>query len=477
MPILASLFFLILNASLAALAPQAEWVWVALISNAGSLGAFLALRNQLPAPLRLTATGLVMVFLLNYHMQIFLVDWLYYSTSFDALWRDFSLRRLDGSMSARAESIYLITTAFGLICAGLTACASFCRGGGLWQQQSGIAQVHQGQRASNTLWIIFAFGSGTALLGVLIQVTFGVGALTAERAFAGRWDGVFYHGLVTLTPLLFMAVHWESLRKGHTALARFSLLAYGGLAIVETAMMSSRGFVVLQMLPFVLLYLWMGYPPRRLLSMGAATIALTLMLYPVMTTVRTLRSVSGYGAADSISTALSSSSNEGSDIAANLVRMSARFIGYTSYLTSLERPDTRFDWSYLDLDRIITLRENGFTRFFTEEIAGFGAGIRGHFSSPGLLGAAQIIGGPALVLAVPPLFALITMWTIRFLCRWKSRLGPLVPVNVLASLLFLFEEGVFDLIFTRLLLVTLALVLLNWLFHFSVPDEQGPATA
>jgi hypothetical protein len=188
--------------------------------------------------------------------------------------------------------------------------------------------------------------------------------------------------------------------------------------------------------------------------------------------VRNLRAISGYGATESIQAALTTDTSGYAGLSTSVIKMCVRFIGYTSYLTSLERPDDRFDWDLLDAERIATLRENGFTRWFTESIAGYGAGIQRHFSSPGLLGAAQVIGGPAFVFAIPPLFAIAAMGLISALANRDWRLGPLVPVNVLASLLFLFEEGVFDLIFTRLMLVGISLVILNWLFRFVVPDVQ-----
>ena len=105
-------------------------------------------------------------------------------------------------------------------------------------------------------------------------------------------------------------------------------------------------------------------------------------------------------------------------------------------------------------------------------MAGYGRGIRRHFSSPGLLGAAQVLGGPWLVLLMPPLLALLTMAAISALERRPTRLGPLVPVNLLASLLFLMEEGVFDLILTRLVLAGIALLILNWVFRLTVPDQE-----
>ena len=459
---------------LAVVSPSAGWVWIATLCNLGSVGVFLGVRQRLSAPLRLTAVALLLAYVLNYHGQIFLVDWLYHSPSFDSLWREFSLLRLDGSIEAHTETIYQITAIFALVCSALTAFACIW---GEAAQPSGPFQtvLPRATQGAQALWVIFAFGCGAALLGLLVQFTFGVGALTAEKAFAGRLDGVLHHSLVTLAPLLFMAIHWEGIRQGHVTLARVSLAAYAALAIAEMAMMSSRGFMVLQMLPLVLLYLWMGIPGRRILMVGAITALLTLLLYPVMTAVRTLRSVSGYGALDSIETALSAG-NDGGGLSDNFVRISARFVGYTSYLTSLERPDDRFDWSYLDFERILTLRENGFTRWFTEQIAGYGAGIHGHFSSPGLLGAAQVIGGPVLVVLVPPLFALLTMFAVRLIQGRAWRLGPLVPVNVLAALLFLFEEGVFDLIFTRLILVTFSLVLLSWLFRLAVPIPAAVLT-
>jgi len=470
--LLLSLLLLVINVMLAWFTPPPEWVSLAVMSNLGSLAVFWRVRGNMATAARLTATSLVVVYLLNYHMQIFLVDWLYHSERFESLWREFSLRRLDGSLESRIDTVYAITAIFALLCSLFTAFGLRAKPGA----PASPGPMVQARSGAQTLWVIYGLGVACTAVGLLAQVTLGIGALTAEKAFGGRWDGVLYHGLVTFAPLLFMAIHWEGLRQGHSALSKLSLITYGALAVAEMAMMSSRGFVVLQMLPLVLLYFWMGYSPRKLLTIGLATMLVTVLLYPIITTVRGLRANSGYGAVESIQAAFTS----GSDVTNTgtiLVRMSARFIGYTSYLTSLERPDDRFDWSYLDGERLLTLRENGFTRWFTERIAGYGTGIQRHFSSPGLLGAAQVLGGPWCVFLVPPLFALLALWSVTALAQGRWRLGPLVPVNTLASLLFLFEEGVFDLIFTRIMLVSFSLIFLNWLFRFAVPDTRHAATA
>ena len=447
------------------LEPGADWIWLGALCNAGSAAAFWATRAQMSRPLRLSATGIVVVYLINYPLQAFLVDWLYHSESFHALWREFSLVRLNGSIEARADVFYRITAIFSLLCGVIIGFA------GRSTAPAVLAQPRAAEGGSQPLWMLLAAGASVATMGLLIQLTFGVGSLSSEAVFAGRLDGVLYHMLVTLVPLLFMAVHWEAMRQGQTALARTSLAAYVVLALAEMSMMSSRGFIVLQMLPLLLLYLWMGRRLRGLAWLGALTVALTVLLYPVMTSIRNLRANSGYGAADSIVMALASP-EESRSVAADVARIAARFIGYTSYLTSLEHPDDRFDWDELSLEKVVTLRENGFTRWFTEQVAGYGRGIRRHFSSPGLLGAAQVLGGPWLVVLMPPLLALLTMAAISALERRPTRLGPLVPVNLLASLLFLMEEGVFDLILTRLVLAGIALLILNWVFRLTVPDQE-----
>lgn len=469
MPLIASLLFLALSATLVLFEMDATWLGVAVLCNLGSLVSFWTARPGMARPLRLTATAILTVFLINYPLQAFFVDWLYHSERFQSLWREFSLLRLDGSLESRAGVFYLITAIFALLTTAILLFSALAPAPPEADTPPSVSA-----EGGQTLWTLLALGMAIAAIGLLLQITFGVGSLTSEAAFGGRLDGVLYHTLVTLVPLLFMAVHWESLRKGLRGLARVSLAAYILLALVEMGMMSSRGFVVLQMLPLLLLYLWMGRNLRGLVWLGATTVALTVLLYPVMTSVRILRANSGYSASDSIVQAFTSTS-EVRDVNADLARMGARFIGYTSYLTSLEHPDDRFDWDELSLEKLVTLRENGFTRWFTAQIAGYGRGIQRHFSSPGLLGAAQILGGTPLVVILPPALTLFTLAAISFLHRRPTRLGPLVPVNLLASLLFLMEEGVFDLILTRLVLVGAALLILNWLFRLSVPDQATPA--
>jgi hypothetical protein len=466
-PLIASLLFLSLSATLVLFEADPAWIWAAALCNAGSLVSFWAARRAMSPALRLSATAIIVVYLINYPLQALFVDWLYHSERFQSTWREFSLIRLDGSIESRADVFYLITAVFALLCTAMVLFSTFFR-----SHVDPPEPAARSTEGGQTLWMLLALGMVIAIVGLLIQITFGVGSLTSEAAFTGRLDGVLYHTLVTLVPLLFMAVHWESVRKGLPGLARVSLASYLLLALAEMGMMSSRGFVVLQMLPLLLLYLWMGRSLRKLAWLGAITVALTVLLYPVMTSVRILRANSGYDASGSIVQALTSP-NEARDLTADLVRMAARFIGYTSYLTSLEHPDDRFDWSELSIEKIVTLRENGFTRWFTAQIAGYGRGIQRHFSSPGILGAAQVLGGTPLVVLLPAGLALATLLVVGFLEGRPSRLGPLVPVNLLASLLFLMEEGVFDLILTRLILVGLALLMLNWIFHLSVPDSRS----
>lgn len=157
---------------------------------------------------------------------------------------------------------------------------------------------------------------------------------------------------------------------------------------------------------------------------------------------------------------------------ASTLLVASRFIGYTSLLTSLHYGGERFDVEQIDVTKIVTLRESGFTRWYTEAVAGFGAGVRGHLSAPGLMGAGFVLGGVSLAVAIPALFALFCQWVFERMSARAWRLGPVVPLAVFGVFLFLFNEGTFDISWLKLVVTTGSLLLLTPLFEWMLPRRQ-----
>jgi hypothetical protein len=331
-----------------------------------------------------------------------------------------------------------------------------------------VTDSHQERRPLLMLFLLAVAGIGIA---VPLQLIFNIGSLTnTDAVMEYRLGGVVYHALVTLIPLLLLAIHTRSLRNGLTFLSRASLVVYFLLALLETTMMSSRGYVVLQMLHVILLYSWLGVPRRRAIGFAVATAAFGLVLYPVITSVRTLRSNMGYSTADSIKMAFTASDE--TDRTASLLLVGSRFIGYTSFLTSLHYGGERFDVEQIDLGKIMTLRESSFTRWYTESVAGFGAGVRGHLSAPGLMGAGFVLGGAGLAVMIPALFALFSQWLFERMSERAWRLGPVAPLAVFGVLLLLFNEGTFDIGWVKLVMTAGSLVLLTPLFEWLLPKAR-----
>ena len=157
---------------------------------------------------------------------------------------------------------------------------------------------------------------------------------------------------------------------------------------------------------------------------------------------------------------------------ASTLLVASRFIGYTSLLTSLHYGGERFDVDQIDVSKIVTLRESGFTRWYTEAVAGFGAGVRGHLSAPGLMGAGFVLWGVGLAVVIPALFALFCQWVFERMSARAWRLGPVVPLAVFGVFLFLFNEGTFDISWLKLVVTTGSLLLLTPLFEWMLPRRQ-----
>ena len=423
----------------------------------------------------LAAWSLVVLYLLNYQMQFFLVAYMYQSPDYEGLLRMLTIKPIVTSDEIQLRALRLITLGFTLMCGALCAWVA-ARGQARrsWPAAVtalGLATHRASGQERRPLLLLLLLAVAAIGVALPLQLAFNIGSLTnTDAAMEYRLGGVVYHLLVTFAPLLLLAIHARALRNGITFLSRASLAIYFTLALIETAMMTSRGYVVLQMLQVILLYAWLGVSRKRAMSFAAATIAFGLVLYPVMTSIRTLRSNMGYSTSDSIKMAFTAS--EESDMVASTLLVASRFIGYTSLLTSLHYGGERFDVEQIDVTKIVTLRESGFTRWYTEAVAGFGAGVRGHLSAPGLMGAGFVLGGVSLAVAIPALFALFCQWVFEGMSARAWRLGPVVPLAVFGVFLFLFNEGTFDISWLKLVVTTGSLLLLTPLFGWMLPRRQ-----
>ena len=476
MPLLFCLFALVIVAlSWLVEAGATLAILLSMLATALALGGFWLATLRDRRGVLLAAWSLVVLYLLNYQMQFFLVAYMYQSPDYEGLLRMLTIKPIVTSDEIQLRALRLITLGFALMCG--TLCAWLAVRGRMHRSWPAavtalgvVTHRASGQERRPLLMLLLL---AVAAIGVALplQLAFNIGSLTnTDAAMEYRLGGVVYHLLVTFAPLLLLAIHARALRNGITFLSRASLAIYFTLALIETAMMTSRGYVVLQMLQVILLYAWLGVSRKRAISFAAATVAFGLVLYPVMTSIRTLRSNMGYSTSDSIKMAFTASDE--SDMVASTLLVASRFIGYTSLLTSLHYGGERFDVEQIDVTKIVTLRESGFTRWYTEAVAGFGAGVRGHLSAPGLMGAGFVLGGVSLAVAIPALFALFCQWVFERMSARAWRLGPVVPLAVFGVFLFLFNEGTFDISWLKLVVTTGSLLLLTPLFEWMLPRRQ-----
>ena len=476
MPLLFCLFALVIVA-LSWLVEAGATLAILLSLSATALalaGFWLATRRDRRGVL-LAAWSLVVLYLLNYQMQFFLVAYMYQSPDYEGLLRMLTIKPIVTSDEIQLRALRLITLGFtlmcGTLCAWLAARGQARRSWPAAVTALGLATHRASGQERRPLLMLLLLAVAAIGVALPLQLIFNIGSLTnTDAAMEYRLGGVVYHLLVTFAPLLLLAIHARALRNGITFLSRASLAIYFVLALIETAMMTSRGYVVLQMLQVILLYAWLGVSRKRAISFAAATVAFGLVLYPVMTSIRTLRSNMGYSTSDSIKMAFTASDE--SDMVASTLLVASRFIGYTSLLTSLHYGGERFDVEQIDVTKIVTLRESGFTRWYTEAVAGFGAGVRGHLSAPGLMGAGFVLGGVGLAVAIPALFALFCQWVFERMSARAWRLGPVVPLAVFGVFLFLFNEGTFDISWLKLVVTTGSLLLLTPLFEWMLPRRQ-----
>jgi len=450
-------------------------------ATALALGGFAFGARQDRRGLLLAAWSLIVLYLLNYQLQFFLVAYMYQSPDYEGLLRMLTLKPIVTSDEIQLRALRLLTLGFVLMCGALcgwlnwrgrrqasTPAAVASLGLAVRAEGFNTALAHQERRP---LLLLFLFGMVAVGVALPLQLVFNIGSLTnSYAAMDYRLGGVVYHLMVTFVPLLLLAIHARAVRNGLTFLTRASFAAYLLLALVETAMMSSRGYVVLQILQVILLYSWLGLSRKRAIGFAVATIAFGLSLYPVITSIRVLRSNMGYSTADSIVMALSSTSESGGMNSALL--LASRFIGYTSLLTSLNYGGDRFDPEQMELGKILILRESGFTRWYTETVAGFGAGVQGHLTSPGLLGAGFVLGGATLAVLLPALFAVASQWIFESMAGRAWRLGPVAPLAIFGVFLFLFNEGTFDLSWLKLVITAGSLAILTPVFEWMLPARR-----
>ncbi len=451
---------------------------LALTATVVALAAFWLAARQDRRGVLLAAWSLVVLYLLNYQLQFFLVAFMYQSADYEGLLKLLTIKPIVTSDEIQIRALRLITLGFVLMCTALCGWLAWRgRARRSWPAAVLALRLSAGpgaQQERRPLLILFLLAMAGIAVALPLQLLFNIGSLTnTDAAMDYRLGGVVYHLLVTFAPLMLLALHARALRNGLTFLSRATLAAYFALALVETAMMSSRGYVVLQMLQVILLYAWLGVSRKRAIGFAAATVLFGLVLYPVITSIRTLRSNMGYSTADSIRLAFAAS--EDSDRVASALLVASRFIGYTSLLTSLHYGGERFDFEQIDVGKIVTLRESGFTRWYTEAVAGFGAGVRGHLSAPGLMGAGFVLGGVGFAVAIPALFALLCQWIFEQMSERAWRLGPVAPLAVFGVFLFLFNEGTFDISWLKLVVTTGSLAVLTPLFEWMLPKGRKQA--
>jgi hypothetical protein len=442
--------------------------------SAAALAAFAIAARRNRSPLLLPAWSLVILYLLNYHAQFYLTEALRQSPENEDLLRMLTIRPIFASPQVLDDAVRQFTLGFCVLCLALTGWIESRRGGAAAPAVlQGMELNWQSRRVLAAAYLVSA-----VLIALLlpVQAIYNIGSLVVGSALDFRLGGMIYHTLVTFVPVLLLTVHLRAMSSRLPGLAWLSLGTYLALAIFETAILSSRGYVLLQMLQVVLLYLFTGLGRRRVLWLGAATVAGGLLLYPVITSIRTLRSNLGYSTAESIAASFSDAT-QGESQARSLILASSRFIGYTSFLLTLTYASERFPLEQIDPASVAQLKESAFTRWYTEAVAGYGAGVRGHYSSPGLLGAAAALGGPVAVALLPALFALAAQWIFERMARRRWALGPVAPVAILHLLLFLFNEGTFDILISKFVLTAGSLAAAGAFFHWLMPKQTYYALA
>lgn len=414
----------------------------------------------------LPSWGFMALFWLNYPLQYVTTLYLASLDFGDQLLRSLTLRQVWGMDSLREESLRIMAPALcfmalGLIChievRGLLHTRSFRRLESIAEWTRLIEWNRQGER--RTQWMLLLLSLTVIAVALPLQLTWGIGSLANQSHVDFRLGGLLYQTLVTLIPLVLLSVHIRSSLCRYPGLAIAAIVAYLGLGLVEAVMMSSRGYLALRMVEVVMLYSCLDRYRKRSAGwlLGAVVIAVTL--YPMITSIRNLRSGMGLSAFESVRAAWQEAPSSEGPVQATVLAAS-RFIGFTSLMVSVGYGGDPFPWDQVSWERALSLRESSFTRWYTERVAGYGVGVRGHFSAPGILGAGLLLGGPWFALGAPMLLA----WFAQFLYeRWGvlSRIvGPLVSVALLESALLLFNEGTLDISFTRIAITWLSLAFL-----------------
>ena len=418
----------------------------------------------------LPSWGFLSLFWLNYPVQYVATAQLSTTTFGTQFLRLLTLRPVWGQEDLREQALRLMTMALCLLSLALTARL-------VWRSRLAapttgmIARLEiwcrniERRAEEERRWAGLSLLISLCLIGLAlpIQVRLGIGVLANTETIDHRLGGVLYHLLITFVPLLLLNAHLRATLCGSRLFAILALGSYIVLAAVEALMMSSRGYLAVRLVEICFLYFCVGRHWKRAVSWLAAGAVMAVLLYPLLTSIRESRSGQGLSVSESIGAAWQE--KEMTDPIESALLAASRFIGFSSLLVSMAYGGDEFAWAELDPERIISLRESGFTRWFTERVAGYGAGVRGHFSAPGLMGAGWLLGGTVLAVLAPAVLGLFAQvlyerWT------WLSQyLGPLAPVALLEVLLMFFNEGTIDISLTRMALTGSAIVALAMLFR------------
>ncbi|MBY0372586.1 MAG: hypothetical protein K2Q23_01250 [Bryobacteraceae bacterium] len=456
-----------------------EWICVGLM--AAALGAFAWNSRRMSLRALLPSWGFMALFLLNYPVQYFATQALAATEYGALLLRLLTLRAVWGQEDLRQESLRLMTIALCVLSLVLTSYALWRQsrertGAGGFDLRAWCRQIEQlGKPERRLAGILLLIGLVVAGMALPVQIRFGIGNLTNTQAVDFRLGGVLYHLLITFVPLVLLSAHLRAMLSGSRALAVAAMAAYLLLAAVEGILMSSRGYLALRMVEICLLYFCAGRTWRMAGGWLLAGVGAALVFYPLVTSIRETRSGQGLSVSESLAEAWRS--NERTDRVESVLLAASRFIGFSSLLVSVSYAGDEFSWETLEPERVLTLRESGFTRWFTERVAGYGVGVRGHFSAPGLMGAGWLLGGAVLAILGPTLLAFVAQG-LYDRPGWLSRtLGPVAPVAMLETALMFFNEGTIDISLTRMAMTALALVALAILVRVLHGTQQTEAVA
>ncbi len=249
-----------------------------------------------------------------------------------------------------------------------------------------------------------------------------------------KLSGIIYESRNFLIPYLLLVLIHILQRHKNKKFLYFSIALLIVHAISQSFLITSRGIVLLILIPVFMLYILNeNLNKKALLAFGIIPIVFVIATYTTISEIRSLRSTNGAFDMTYFINTYQESTQEAFELGSELAL--GRVIGINGTICSVKNVEQPIPLG--ELLRMFFDPENSFSDYYTHEILGIFS--ENHHSSPGLIGQMYVIG------LIPGVIIGMIIWAILWVILWnyyftKEKFTRLPLLSMVAYFLFLYSH-------------------------------------